>query len=223
MLSGILNFELLFLYFGTFLWSLKNYPDTRLIRASGNSQVTTTDEDPFKHCCCCCCCSCISGARHWRGARQRAQRSQHCVRAGQTATAVEEKCFEARSQQQLCCCFRLRKCRAAKEREERSAVRAKPLRTTRRATTRLPDLSLLLYRSFARAWSHSLAAAVVAVAAKCSDLVYSCTAFIQALSSRSWPGRGSGGDHVVVDEFWQCRRGSSAAAAAADSNRMQWW
>ncbi len=81
MLSGILNFELLFLYFGTFLWSLKNYPDTRLIRASGNSQVTTTDEDPFKHCCCCCCCSCISGARQWRGARQRAQRSQHCVSA----------------------------------------------------------------------------------------------------------------------------------------------
>lgn len=155
-----------------------------------------------------------------------------CVCAGQTATAAvaveEKKCFEARSQQQqLCCCFRLRKCRAArarKERERRSAVRAKPLRTTRRATTRLPDLSLSLYRSFARAWSHSLAAAVVVVvaAAKCSDLVYSCTAFIQALSSRSWPGRGSGGDHVV-DEFWQCRRGSSAAAAAADSNRMQWW
>lgn len=78
MLSGIFNFEFALLYFGTF-WSLKNYPDTRLIWASGNSQVTTTDEDPFKHCC--CCCSCISGARQWRGARQRAQRSQHCVSA----------------------------------------------------------------------------------------------------------------------------------------------
>lgn len=76
MLSGILNFKFAFLYFGTF-WSLKNYPDTRLIWASGNSQVTTTNEDLFVH----CYCSCIFGARQWRGARQRAQRSQHCVSA----------------------------------------------------------------------------------------------------------------------------------------------